>query len=94
MLSILPLRLDAVKKEEIDKEILRIGIIAELDAVSLYEQMAAMTSKAEIRNILLDIAREEKTHVGEFQALLLKADKEQAEEMKAGALEVKEKAGL
>lgn len=90
MLSNIPAVLGKVKKEELDKEILRLGIIAELDAVSLYEQMAAMTDNKNIKIILLDIAKEEKTHVGEFQALLLKADKEQERELKAGKKEVDE----
>lgn len=92
MLSQLPIDLKNVKKEELNKEILRVGIIAEYDAISLYEQMAAMTGSENIRKILLDIAKEEKTHVGEFQALLLKLDKEQKEQLKKGADEVKEKA--
>ncbi len=37
MLSIIPIDLNKIKKEDIDKEILRLGIIAELDAVNLYE---------------------------------------------------------
>ncbi len=94
MMSKIPLQLDKVKKEDMDKEILRAGIIAELDAISLYEQMAALTRKEEIRKILLDIAREEKTHVGEFQSLLLKEDREQAEELAAGDREVREKTGI
>jgi rubrerythrin len=93
MLSKIPLQLEKVKKEDVDKEILRAGIMAELDAVSLYEQLAAMARKEEIRKILLDIAREEKTHVGEFQALLLREDPEQAEELRAGEREVREKTG-
>jgi rubrerythrin len=93
MLSKIPLQLDKIKKEDIDKEILRAGIMAELDAINLYEQMAAMTKKDSIRKILLDIAREEKTHVGEFQALLLKEDTEQVEELRAGEQEVREKTG-
>lgn len=93
MLSKIPLQLEKVKKEDVDKEILRAGIMAELDAVSLYEQLAAMTRKEEIRKILLDIAREEKTHVGEFQALLLMEDPEQVEELRAGEREVREKTG-
>jgi rubrerythrin len=32
--------------------------------------MAAMTQMKEIKAIFLDIAQEEKTHVGEFQTLL------------------------
>jgi len=93
MLSKIPLDLGKVKKEDVDKEILRVGIMAELDAVSLYEQLAAMTQKEDIRKIFLDIAREEKTHVGEFQALLLREDREQAEELQEGAREVREKTG-
>jgi len=90
MLSDIPKKLEKVKKEDIDKEILRAGIIAELDAVSLYEQMAAMTENKNIRKVLFDIAKEEKTHVGEFQALLLKEDKEQSNELEKGKKEVKE----
>jgi rubrerythrin len=77
--------------KDTDKEILRVGIIAELDAISLYEQLAQATENKEIKNILLDIAKEEKTHVGEFQALLLKIDKEQASELEKGKKEVEEK---
>jgi len=70
MLSKMPIDLSKVSKENIDKEILRAGIIAELDAINLYEQMAASTDNKDLKEILLDIAREEKTHVGEFQTLL------------------------
>jgi len=90
MLSELPINLDRVKKEDIDKEILRAGMIAELDAVSFYEQMAAMTENENIKKILLDIAKEEKTHMGEFQALLLKEDEEQKKELEGGKKEVDE----
>ena len=93
MLSKIPLNLDKMKKEDIDKEILRAGIIAELDAVNLYEQMAAATTSENIRNMLLDIAKEEKTHVGEFQALLLQLDKEQERELEEGKKEAKEITG-
>ncbi len=93
MLSKIPIAFDKIKTEDMDKEILRAGIMAELDAINLYEQMAALAHKDGIRRILLDIAREEKTHVGEFQSLLLREDKEQAEEMLAGEREVREKAG-
>jgi rubrerythrin len=90
MLSQLPLDLQKVKKDELDKEILRVGMIAELDAVSLYEQMAAMTEDRAIKMVLLDIAKEEKTHVGEFQALLLERDKQQVQENEKGKKEVDE----
>ncbi|PIR58140.1 MAG: rubrerythrin [Parcubacteria group bacterium CG10_big_fil_rev_8_21_14_0_10_38_31] len=88
MLSNIPISLEGVRKEDIDKEILRVGIIAELDAVSLYEQLAANAQSEDIKKVLLDIAKEEKTHVGEFQALLLARDAEQVEELEAGRKEV------
>ena len=90
MLATSPIDLKKVSQKNIDREILRLGMIAELDAVSLYEQLAAMTQNRQIKNILLDIAKEEKTHVGEFQALLLKLDKEQSEELEEGKKEVEE----
>jgi rubrerythrin len=94
MLSIIPLNLEKIAKENVNKEILRVGIIAELDAINLYEQMAALTENKNIKKILLDIAREEKTHVGEFQALLLKEDKEQKKELEEGKKEVEEETGI
>lgn len=93
MLSQLPINLDKVKKEDVDKEILRAGMIAELDAVSFYEQMAAMAESENIKKILLDIAKEEKTHMGEFEALLMQIDQEQAKELEAGKREVEELTG-
>ena len=93
MLSNLPIDLTKVSKENIDKEILRAGMIAELDAVNLYEQMAAMTENTDIKKIILDIAREEKTHIGEFQTLLLMLDKQQVKELEEGKEEVEEELG-
>ena len=93
MLSTIPIDLTEIDKKNIDKEILRAGIIAELDAVNLYEQMAAQTKNEAILTTLLDIAKEEKTHVGEFQALLLKLDQEQADELEHGKREVDELSG-
>lgn len=90
MLSKIPISLEKISKENLDKEILRAGIIAELDAINLYEQMAALTGNANIKRILLDIAKEEKTHVGEFQVLLLINDKEQKKELEEGKKEVDE----
>jgi len=90
MLSQLPIDISKTNKKNIDKEILRAGMIAELDAVSLYEQLAAMTESKNIKKILLDIAKEEKTHVGEFETLLLRIDKEQEKELEEGKKEIEE----
>ncbi|MEM3713438.1 MAG: ferritin family protein [Nitrososphaeria archaeon] len=91
MLSKIPIEIDKLKKDELDREILRIGLIAELDAINLYEQLASLTEDQKIKSILLDIAREEKTHFGEFQTLLLSKDKEQVKELEEGKKEVEEK---
>lgn len=90
MLSQIPINLEKIRIEDMDKEILRVGIIAELDAISLYEQMASVTENENIKKILLDIAKEEKTHVGEFQALLLEQDEEQVKELEEGKKEIDE----
>jgi rubrerythrin len=90
MLSKIPIDLERIKKGDLDREILRSAIIAELDAINLYEQMADTTQNKNIRKLLLDVAREEKTHVGEFQVLLLIEDKEQVEELEEGKKEVRE----
>jgi len=90
MLSKIPIDIERMKKEGLDKEILRAAMIAELDAINLYEQMADMTQNKNIRKLLLDVAREEKTHVGEFQALLLRKDPQQKNELEEGKKEVKE----
>jgi len=90
MLSKIPVELDRIDEEDLDKQILRLAIMAELDAINLYEQLANMTEDENIRTILLDVAREEKTHVGEFMAILLNLDEEQVEELEAGKEEVEE----
>ncbi|MFX1295106.1 MAG: ferritin family protein [Promethearchaeota archaeon] len=90
MLEKVPIFLKNLKKEDIDKEVLRLGMIAELDAITLYEQLAAATDNGDLKKVFLDIAKEEKTHMGEFQTLLLRIDKEQVEELKEGEEEVKE----
>ena len=90
MFTQIPIDLKKVEKAEINKEILRTAIIAELDAINLYEQMAYMTDNDDLRKVLLDVAREEKTHVGEFQTMLLKDDEEQVEELSHGEKEIHE----
>jgi rubrerythrin len=89
----LPIILSRISKEDLDKQILRTGILAELDAINLYEQMANMTENEALKQVLLDVAKEEKEHVGEFQYLLLEHDTQQAEMLENGKNEVKEMLG-
>lgn len=90
MLSKIPIQIDEIDAKDLDKEILRAGIIAEYDAINLYEQMASLAQNENIKKVMLDVAKEEKEHVGEFQTLLLMYDKEQVEELEEGKEEVEE----
>jgi len=81
-----------LSKDEI-VEALRLAIIAELDAINLYMQLARSIDDERIKKVFEDIAGEEKTHVGEFLALLKMLDKEQAKELEKGEREVKELIG-
>ena len=82
-----------MSKEEV-VDALRLSTIAELDAVSLYLQLARAIEDERVRRVFEDIAREEKTHIGEFLALLKSLDPEQVEELRAGAREVEELTGI
>lgn len=96
MLSLNPtlvVREKPYSKEEL-MEALRLAISAELDAISLYEQMAKFSPDEKCRKMFLDVAKEEKTHVGEFMALLLSLDSEQVKELKEGFKEVEEETGI
>jgi len=73
-----------------DLAILRLAIIAEYDASSLYERLADLTSSEKIRKVLLDISREEKVHAGEFDYLLRELDKQYSSSKKEGENEAKE----
>jgi len=96
MMSKHPLDLPVGRKlsrEEV-AEVLRLSIIAELDAINLYLQLARAIDIENVRKVFEEIAREEKTHVGEFLAVLKSLDPEQVEELKKGAEEVKELTGI
>ncbi len=73
-----------------DAEIVRIGLIAELDAVNLYEQLAAHARDPSVKKVFMDIAYEEKEHVGEFLELLKRLDPKQMNALEKGAEEVRE----
>lgn len=71
-----------------DEEILRISISAELSAVNLYQELSELTSNPKLKRVLLDIAREEKVHIGEFEALLDIIDEEYEASIEEGKQEV------
>jgi rubrerythrin len=90
MMSKIPIELGKLGEKEADREIMRVAVSAELDAISLYEQLAAQTSNADLKKVLMDVALEEKTHYGEFHEMLLMLDDEQVRELEKGKNEVEE----
>ncbi|KPJ85838.1 rubrerythrin [Parcubacteria bacterium SG8_24] len=90
MLAQIPFDLKKIAQEDLDNQLLRVGLIAELDAINLYEQMAELTQDEHIKKVFMAVAKEEKEHVGEFQALLLARDAEQVKELEEGRQEVEE----
>lgn len=95
MMSKHPLELPPGRKlsrEEV-AEALRLSIVAELDAINLYLQLARSIDDERVRRVFEDVAREEKTHVGEFLALLKELDPQQVEELRRGEEEVRGVAG-
>lgn len=73
-----------------DSDILRIAISAEQSAITLYNQLADVAQDDQLRNVLLDVAKEEKVHIGEFQTLLYSLDPEEYESHLEGEREVEE----
>jgi len=76
-----------------DMAILRIGMIAELDAANFYERLAELASNSDISKIMFDVANEEKVHAGEFETLLERVDSEYKDKEEEGEEEVEDKTG-
>ena len=81
---------EKLKNAEINSELLRSGIKIELEAISLYEQMATLADNAKIKKIFLDMAKEAKAHMGKLNALLLRKDKEQEYGCEEGSKKIDE----
>jgi len=88
----------SINKEKLSQreiaQALRWAVMAELDAINFYEQFAELIEDEAVRHTFLDVANEEKEHVGEFLALLLKLDPELKGWMKRGFKEVEEETGI
>ncbi len=76
------------QSEARDIQMLRLAIIAELDAANLYEQMAEYAYDADVATVLMDIANEEKQHIGEFEYLLEALDDDHEEYEDKGEEEI------
>jgi len=76
-------------EEELIRAI-RFMIAAEYEAIQLYTQLAESTDNELAREVLYDIADEEKVHAGEFLRLLFELDPKEFEFYKEGYYEVEE----
>jgi rubrerythrin len=76
-------------KEELVRAI-RFMIAAEYEAIQLYQQTAESTDNKLAKEVLLDIADEEKEHAGEFLRLLRELEPEEEKFYKEGYEEVEE----
>jgi len=68
----------------------RFMIAAEYEAIQLYQQTAESTDNALAKEVLLDIADEEKEHAGEFLRLLRELDPDEVKFYEEGYEEVEE----
>ncbi len=84
-------RTKKMSKEEIALA-LRDDLEAELDAANLYVEQAELIDDEQVKETLLEVAKEEKVHFGEFLALLKKYDQELTSAISDGEKEVNEKA--
>ena len=67
---------------------IRIDIAGELEAIHLYQAHAQATDNELVREVLLDIANEERVHTGELQRLLDLLLPDEVELRAQGAAEV------
>lgn len=74
-------------REELCRAI-RFAIAAEYEAVQLYQQIAESTKDSLAKEVLLDVANEEKEHTGEFLRLLRELDPKEEGYYKTGYKEV------
>lgn len=73
------------------KDAIRKAIIAELDAVNLYKEIASKTDNESVKKVMLDVAKEENIHVGEFQKLLSLVAPEELDDYETGKKEAEDK---
>lgn len=85
---------EIVREKKLTKEeiisVLRDDIAAEIDAINFYLSQARLIDDKKVKSVLMDIAREEKIHLGEFLTLLEELDPEQKKSIESGRKEVKE----
>ncbi|WNY23970.1 hypothetical protein MmiHf6_12940 [Methanimicrococcus hongohii] len=69
---------------------IRFMVSAEYEAIQLYEQLAESTDNELAKDVLIDIANEEKVHAGEFLRLLRELQPDELKFYREGEEEVEE----
>ena len=69
---------------------LRFAIAAEFEAIQIYEQLAESIENEDVVKVLMEIADDERVHVGELQKVLLDLSPEEAEKYDEGSDEAEE----
>jgi len=69
---------------------LRLNVAAEEEAIHLYMAHADATDHPLAKKVLIDVANEERQHVGEFQRLIQILTGDEDEMLRSGAREVNE----
>ena len=69
---------------------IRFMIAAEYEAIQLYMQLADSTDNEKAKAVLVDIANEEREHVGEFYTLLKELEPDEERFYKKGEDEMRE----
>jgi rubrerythrin len=84
---------DQITKQELISAI-RLSICAEQEAVHLYDQIAEFTDNEMVKKLMIDVADEERIHIGEFQKLLELIGEGKADKVKEGEAEAAKKLEL
>ncbi|UCG92335.1 MAG: rubrerythrin [candidate division WOR-3 bacterium] len=80
MISRTLMNLERLSKKDLAKEILKICIMTELNSVNLYEQLSALTTNENIKQVLRDYAGAMKVHVETLYDMLSEYNKMQKRE--------------
>ena len=75
-----PINMEKMPQEDIDEQILRSVMIAELATVQEYEQMCYNTSNQEIKDMLEELIEDEEEHFNKAQELLKSVEEENEDE--------------
>lgn len=74
-------KIKSIGTQESDQDMIRSAIIAELDAISLYQSHIYNLHDSDAKRVIVHIMNEEKEHASELWCLLMKLDRMQEDKM-------------